>query len=109
MPFKIQVIEPSDIFDGEQAGKYYQEIEKMIVNKISMIVIDFKNVTFMDSSGLGTLVQYLKMTRDAQTRLLLCSLNQQIFMLFELTGMDRVFEVFDGREELEQNIREGRQ
>ncbi|MEB3161562.1 MAG: STAS domain-containing protein [Synechocystis sp.] len=104
MPLKIQVIEPNDIFDGEQAGKYYQEIERMIASKITMIVIDFKNVTFMDSSGLGTLVQYLKMTRDAQTRLLLCSLNQQIFMLFELTGMDRVFEVFTGREELEQRI-----
>ncbi len=109
MSTEIQVIEPDNIFDGEQAGKYYPEIEKMIANKINMIVIDFKNVTFMDSSGLGTLVQYLKMTRDAQTRLLLCSLNQQIFMLFELTGMDRVFEIFNGREELEQKIIKARQ
>jgi anti-anti-sigma factor len=109
MAIKIQVIEPSDIFDGEQAGKYYQEIEQMIVNKINMIIIDFKNVTLMDSSGLGALVQYLKMTRDARIRLLLCSLNQQILMLFDLTGMDRVFEILTGREELEQKITESRQ
>lgn len=109
MSAKIQVIEPNDIFDGEQAGKYYPEIEQMIVSEIAMIVIDFRNVTLMDSSGLGTLVQYLKMTRDAQIRLLLCSLNQQILMLFELTGMDRVFEIFNGREELEQKIIEARQ
>jgi hypothetical protein len=32
------------------------------------------------------------------------SFLDQIKMLFELTGMDRVFEIFPGREELEQKI-----
>lgn len=104
MAIKIRVIEPSGIFDGSQAATYYSDIEQMIVNKIDMVIIDFKDVTFMDSSGLGTLVQYLKMTRDAKIRLILCSLNQQIRMLFDLTGMDRVFEMFTSREELEQKI-----
>jgi len=58
----------------------------------------------MDSSGLGALVQSLKMTREVNVKLLLCSFNDQIKMLFELTGMDRVFEIFHGREELEQKI-----
>lgn len=104
MAIKIRVVEPSGIFDGGQAATYYSDIEQMIANKIDMVIIDFKDVTFMDSSGLGTLVQYLKMTRDAKTRLILCSLNQQIKMLFDLTGMDRVFEMFNSREELEQKI-----
>ena len=44
------------------------------------------------------------MTREVNVKLLLCSFNDQIKMLFELTGMDRVFEIFPGREELEQKI-----
>ena len=58
----------------------------------------------MDSSGLGALVQYANLSRDANIYLLICSLNEQIQILFELTGMDRLFEVFPGREELESQI-----
>jgi len=69
-----------------------------------VIIVDFKNVTFMDSSGLGALVLSLKTVRSAGGKLLICSINDQIKMLFELTNMDRVFEIFNNREELEQKI-----
>lgn len=55
----------------------------------------------MDSSGLGTLVLSLKTVRNAGIKMFLCSINEQIKMLFELTSMDRVFEIFDNREEFE--------
>jgi anti-anti-sigma factor len=69
-----------------------------------VIIVDFQDVTFMDSSGLGALVLSLKTVRSAGGKLLICSINEQIKMLFELTDMDRVFEIFNNREELEQKI-----
>ena len=104
MATNITVIEPSGILDGTKAVKFCHEIDQLVMNLVDIIVVDFKNVTFMDSSGLGALVQSLKMTREVNVKLLLCSFNDQIKMLFELTGMDRVFEIFPGREELEQKI-----
>ena len=58
----------------------------------------------MDSSGLGALVLILKNVRSAGATLFLCSINEQIKMLFELTSMDRVFEIFSNREEFEEKI-----
>jgi len=58
----------------------------------------------MDSPGFGTLFLTLKTVRSAGGKLLICSINDQIKMLFELTDMDRVFEIFNNREELEQKI-----
>jgi anti-anti-sigma factor len=104
MATNITVIEPLGILDGTKAANFCQEIDQLVINRVDIIVVDFKNVTFMDSSGLGALVQSLKMTREVNVKLLLCSFNDQIKMLFELTGMDRVFEIFTGREELEQKI-----
>jgi len=104
MATNIIVIEPSGILDGTKAAKFCQEIDQLVMNRVDIIVVDFKNVTFMDSSGLGALVQSLKMTREVNVKLLLCSFNDQIKMLFELTGMDRVFEIFAEREELEKKI-----
>jgi len=53
----------------------------------------------MDSSGLGALVLALKAVRMAGGRLFVCSINEQIRILFELTSMDRVFEIFETPEE----------
>jgi anti-anti-sigma factor len=100
----IKIVQPSGILDGTQATLFRQEISKYIQENSEIIIIDFKDVTFMDSSGLGALVLSLKTVRSAGAKLFLCSINDQIKMLFDLTHMDRIFEIFPSREELEQKI-----
>ena len=104
MSSAIKVIQPSGILDGNQAGQFRQEIAEAVQGGSEVIIVDFKDVTFMDSSGLGALVLSLKTVRSAGAKLFICSINDQIKMLFELTNMDRVFEIFNNREELEQKI-----
>jgi anti-sigma B factor antagonist len=100
----IKVVQPTGILDGTQASQFRQEIAEAVQGGAEIIIIDFKNVTFMDSSGLGALVLSLKTVRYAKAKLFLCSVNEQIKILFELTSMDRVFDIFSNREELEQKI-----
>lgn len=104
MSSSIRVIQPLGILDGTQAIEFRQEINQLIQEKADIIIVDFKKVSFMDSSGLGALVLSLKTVRSSGGKLFLCSINEQIQMLFQLTGMDRVFEIFSSREELEQKI-----
>lgn len=103
----IKVVEPSGILDGTKANEFRQEISDHVSNGVQMILIDFKDVTFMDSSGLGALVLALKTVRAAKphkTQMCLCSINEQIRMLFELTSMDRVFDIYDTRDDFEAKI-----
>ncbi|WP_041237795.1 STAS domain-containing protein [Gloeothece citriformis] len=104
MTYKIKVIRPSGILGEAQALEFRQEISKLLEEKTDIIVVDFKDVTFMDSSGLGGLVVALKTVRLAGAKLFLCSINDQVKMLFQLTSLDRIFEIFSSREELEQKI-----
>lgn len=100
-----KVVRPSGILDGTKAGQFRQEITKLVENNTDPIVlIDFADVTFMDSSGLGALVLALKTVRAAGGKLFICSVNEQIRMLFELTSMDRVFEIFSNREEFDNAV-----
>ncbi|MEG3438972.1 STAS domain-containing protein [Pannus brasiliensis CCIBt3594] len=101
MSYFLNVIQPSGILDGTRAGQFREEITDAVREGATVILIDFQEVTFMDSSGLGALVLSLKTARTAGAELFLCSINEQIQMLFELTNMDRVFEIFDNREEFE--------
>ena len=104
MKTEIKVYQPSGILDGTKSHQFRQNIQKLIETKPKVVVIDFKDVTFMDSSGLGALVLSLKTVRMAGCKLLLCSLNEQVMMLLELTSMDKVFKIFESREELEKEI-----
>lgn len=89
-----QVVRPNGILDGTQAIQLRQEIGQRLDKKAEIILIDLQEVTFIDSSGLGALVSALKMVRTRGGKLFICSINDQVRMLFELTSMDRVFKVY---------------
>ncbi len=101
----FEVIEPKGILDGTKAVSFREKINQSINNGVEIILVDFSDVTFMDSSGLGALVLALKTVRSADVKLALCSINEQVKMLFELTSMDRVFEIFLSREEFENTLK----
>jgi anti-anti-sigma factor len=103
----IKYIQPSGILDGTKAGQFRQEISDQVESGTDVVLIDFKDVTFMDSSGLGALVLALKTVRAAGCNLVVCSINEQIRILFELTSMDRVFEIYPSREAFENKLATG--
>jgi len=100
----VKIIQPSGILDSTNATSFRQQIISLIEEGADIVLIDFKDVIFMDSSGLGALVLALKTVRSTGSKLLICSINEQVKMLFELTSMDRVFEIYPNREELTKAI-----
>ena len=100
----IQIIEPEGILDSTKTSNFQHKINQSIDSGVHTILIDFRNVTFMDSSGLGALVKAFKSLKAAEVELFLCSINEQIKMLFELTGMDKYFNILKDREEFEQQL-----
>ena len=100
----VKVVQPSGILDGTAAGRFRQEITSLVESNVDMFLIDFQDVTFMDCAGLGALVLTLKTVRAAGGQLVICSINEQIKILFELTSMDRVLEIFPTREDFEHAV-----
>jgi anti-anti-sigma factor len=93
----VKVVEPVGILDGSRAGQIRATINEIINDGANIILIDLSGVTFMDSSGLGGLVTALKDVRLMGGRLCVCSINDQVRILFELTSMDKVFEIYGNR------------
>lgn len=55
------------------------------------IVISFKNVEYLDSSFLGSLVAILKNLLPLKGKLVITDLNDDIYNLFKLTRLDKIF------------------
>ncbi|MEA5569775.1 STAS domain-containing protein [Calothrix sp. UHCC 0171] len=104
MTEQVKIFQPSGSLDATKSQAFRQEVTAFVDNGTKIVLIDLKNVTFMDSSGLGALVLAFKTLRAANSKLVLCSINEQIRILFELTGMDKVFEIFTDRHEFEKSL-----
>jgi anti-sigma B factor antagonist len=104
MNSSVKIVQPSGVLGNEQASKLRQEISEVVDSGAKLILLDLEGVTFIDSSGLGVLAMSFKMVRSAGGRLCFCSVNDQPRMLFELTGMEQVFEVFSDRAAFDQAV-----
>lgn len=92
---KIKIFQPTGIFDNIKVLEFKDDLIKSLLEEDrNLILLDFSGITFMDSAGLGSLVLLLKTVRSHNAKMCLCNVNEQIRMLFELTNMDRVFEIF---------------
>ena len=56
------------------------------------VIVDLTEVSYMDASGIATLVEGLKTARNRQTTLSLKGLQGRVRHLFEVTGLLTLFE-----------------
>ncbi len=99
---EVKVIKLSGNLNSTTSQEFRQNITKIIEVGVKIVLLDFQDVTFMDSSGLGALVLAFKTLRAADIQLVICSINEQVRILFELTNMDKIFEIFPTQEAFNQ-------
>lgn len=100
----VKVIQPVGILDGIKGHELRRNINDIVDSGADIVLLDLQDIKFMDSSGLGALVSAMKTIKTAGGKLCLCSVKDQVKMIFELTRMDRVFESFVDRAEFEQKM-----
>jgi anti-sigma B factor antagonist len=104
MSSQIYIIEPQGILDSPKGEEFRQQVDQALSSGAETLLIDLKGITFVDSSGLGALVSVLKKVRSTDREMYVCSINDQVRMLFELTSMDQVFKIFKDRADFENQL-----
>jgi anti-sigma B factor antagonist len=56
------------------------------------VIVDLAAVSYIDASGIATLLEGLKLARNRQTKLCLQGLQDRVVHLFEVTGVLALFE-----------------
>jgi anti-sigma B factor antagonist len=67
--------------------------------RMPRVVLNLKAVRYMDSSGVASLVEGLKASRDVGARLILFGLNTTVREVLQLSKLLKVFEIFDSEEQ----------
>jgi len=61
-----------------------------------LVAVDLSDVSYMDTSGLATLMEAMRTARQQGTRLVLSGIQQQPAYLLKVTDLDHVFEIDEG-------------
>lgn len=93
MSDSLHVIAPSGILDAAQGDALRDQILTTLEGGVTGFQLDMAQITFMDSAGFGALVMILKKVREAGGRLILTNVPNQVRLVLELTGTDRIFTI----------------
>lgn len=81
-------------FSGPAVKEAVMELTRLFGDAaLKEIVLDFTATELVDSSGIGSLVSMAKEARQREVGLILKNLNDDLFQLFNHTGLDRVFTI----------------
>lgn len=95
----VTVVAPTGRLDVAGAPALKDAISEVVKIGPARIVIDMEGVSFVDSTGLGSVIAALKQIRGSQGELRLAAPNQQVRVVLELTTLDRVFPYYATVEE----------
>jgi anti-sigma B factor antagonist len=91
---KMHVIKLTGDVDLQHSPKLRQLLDLKVSQKVPVVLLDFSEVRYIDSSGLATLVQYYKNSRSYSGRLAVGGLSNRVNSIFELVRLSEIFEIY---------------
>jgi anti-sigma B factor antagonist len=81
--------------DVYTAPRLRERLVELVSQGHQKVVVDLEGVDFLDSTGLGVLVGGLKRLRSHDGDLTLVCTQRRILKVFEITGLTKVFSIFE--------------
>jgi anti-sigma B factor antagonist len=94
------VVELTGELDLASSAALEEELIRVIESDVDQVIVDLRELEFMDSTGLSTLVKAHQRAEESGRRFALVRGSQQVQRLLSLTGVAERLELADAPEEL---------
>jgi len=91
---------------GEESASLRETAKKLLAQS-PRLVLNLRDVSHVDSGGLGTLVSLFTTARNAGGAIKLARLSQRVGDLLQVTKLVTIFEVFDDEEKAAKSFAKG--
>ncbi|MEG4962524.1 MULTISPECIES: STAS domain-containing protein [unclassified Microcoleus] len=95
----VKIVLSHEVLEKSQFPHFQKEIERLIESGGKILMIDFSKISFLKNSELMAVVAIVKLVRDSECILLISAMSQQVRILFELTGLEQIFQCLPPSEE----------
>lgn len=93
------IVELGGYLDAHTAPQLEQTFQEMLERGRYNIVVDFNNLTYISSAGLGVFMAFIEDVRDNQGDIKLAGMTPKVFNVFDLLGFPMLYEIYDHRDE----------
>jgi|SRR5690554_385264 len=90
---KETVLKLSGEIDAHTAPKLKTTLLELLSEENNNVVVDLEEVSYMDSTGLGVFISALKQSKDQNSSFKLINLQENVYRLFNITGLDEVIHI----------------
>ena len=84
-----------DLIFGEGISMLRAEMRRLLGESQNKIILNFKDVGFVDSSGVGELISALTAVNRAEGQLKLVNLSPRVYRLLEISKLLTVFNIHE--------------
>ncbi|NJR37581.1 MAG: STAS domain-containing protein [Leptolyngbyaceae cyanobacterium CSU_1_4] len=97
-PTKTKIVKIQGDINADNAAEIGQHLSDMIsAPENSSVMVDMSQIVALDSAGLMILVSTLTLAQHLNKRFGLFGVSPSVRIIFELTQLDRVFEISQGQ------------
>ncbi|MDD2999932.1 MAG: anti-sigma factor antagonist [Erysipelotrichia bacterium] len=82
----------------ETVNQFKDKLDQIIADGKIRLVMDFQEINYLNSMGLGVVAATLKKVKKSKGDLKLINLSPAVQELFEMTRLTKVFEIFESEE-----------
>ena len=96
LPTKFTTFRPQGFLSAANASEFSARLTKEVKSSVdSPLLINMEAVEFMDSAGLMVLIKAFSLAESLGRRFSICCVPPSVRIMFELTQLDKAFEIFD--------------
>ncbi|MCS6988564.1 MAG: STAS domain-containing protein [Chloroherpetonaceae bacterium] len=92
---KTSVIDVSGDLDAHTAVQLERVFEKLISEQRANIVVNFSNLNYISSAGLGVFMAFIDEVRSKGGDIKFANMPEKIYQIFDLLGFPSLYEIYD--------------
>ena len=95
----VSVINLKGYLDAHTAPALEENFTQLIDNNRFKIVVNFEELAYISSAGLGVFMAYIEKIRENNGDIKLTTMSDKVYNIFDLLGFPLLYEIFKTEEE----------
>jgi anti-sigma B factor antagonist len=95
----ISVLYLNGYLDAHTASVLENNFSELIENDKYKIVVNFKDLVYISSAGLGVFMAFIEKIRENKGDIKLTSMSDKVYNIFDLLGFPLLYEIYKSEDE----------
>ncbi len=91
----FEVLDLFGELDAHTASELEDALKQLISHKKSNIIVNFQQLEYIASAGLGVFMAYIEDVRSIGGDIKLTNMNDKVFNVFDLLGFPTLYDIMD--------------